>query len=232
MTPPPLNGWTRFDAHPITKDFTLCVGEHPYGKREGKREIQTGQSWLNAHFTAVINVGDDANTVTSPAYKIRNYWYPIQETGAWPYSTLFAVKRTLDHLLAKSEKGNFQRVLLHCHGGVNRSQTLAQLWIESLAAHNGGPLTHVPKIERAEVEIEKNLIKGHLPAGSRSFLATMNAHPHYGCMGVLQEANLYRGDIAQSKTENRIWHALHKAGFSRQDFTLETAIQKLLEERK
>ena len=164
----------------LRPDFILSVGGIAAAPDERAMERQ---AW-RGKFDAVINVSDTPELAVNPLPGLLTHWFPIQETSAWGYSSLFASKRVLDWLW----KGP-ARVLVHCHGGTNRSLTVAQIWLDSVGI--------AQEFRGARSQIKHNLSMGHMPAHYEEFLQAMNKFPNYSELGIVDEIGQYREVFAK-----------------------------------
>lgn len=137
-------------------------------------------------YSAVINVSDTPGRNFS-SNGLPAFWFPIHETGVWGYTPFWGAAKTLDHIARFNPS---KPVLIHCHGGVNRSPSVAY----AIMASNDVPeeamdtfVTHGRGRGLAKI-YEANIRRGCVHADTIAVLRTRHSFPEYSLMGVLAEA--------------------------------------------
>lgn len=127
-------------------------------------------------FTHVLNVSYE------PCNSLKNlgnlqHWAPINELGVWSWEAIFSCMRFLQSIQPGA------KLCIHCHAGVNRSQTIAYMWLTSMGL-SGSTEQKRP--------YELNLKRGHINPKTIEFIQCMIMHPNDNCAGILLKSNLLK----------------------------------------
>lgn len=133
-------------------------------------------------YDIVINVSDSpcaSLSEKSPHFYKQpiHFWFPINEWSRIPYEPFYAAKRVIDANPGK-------KVLIHCHGGVNRSQLVTYSYLLS-----NGQEGLFPGAKKWWELFMKNdpAFTTKPPPKLEEFLKLMNKHQTFSVAGVLGE---------------------------------------------
>jgi len=146
-------------------------------------------------FSAIICVAD--SPCTAFRADVPAYWFPVHETGLWTYAPFYGAAKALDHLAKLNPD---KPVLVHCHGGVNRSPSV----VYAVLASNDVPEEWMDKTfpvygPGGLREIyESNVAKGCVYPDTIAMLKARHRFPDYSIIGLLQEVaspNMFHPDF-------------------------------------
>ena len=133
-------------------------------------------------YAAVVNVSDTPG-LTFTLRELPAYWFPILETAYWGYAPFFGLA-----CVVRIHKGSGKPVLVHCHGGLNRSPTVSYALLTAIGYRPReiaalAPLLNLPAI------FEKNLKSGLIPKDIVPFLRLQQSSPESSIHTLLKQIN-------------------------------------------
>lgn len=147
-------------------------------------------------FAAVINVADSpcrTFEVNGPSF-----WFPVHETGRWGYAPFYGAAKVIDHFREIKKP-----ILVHCHGGVNRSPSVVYAILASDGLSDGEIVVRYPLFGLAGMhEIYYRNVHNHcIERDTISMLAARHNYPTYslcGLLGVIKSPNIFHLQFLQS----------------------------------
>lgn len=135
-------------------------------------------------FSAIVNVADSPCQLFTADVPV--FWFPVQETGRWGYAPFYGTAKVLDHL---AEFGLSKPVLVHCHGGVNRSPTIVYAVLASNGMSEEWFDQHFPIYGKGGMRAiyEENVARGCVEPDTIEFLEARHQHPDSSIVGLLKE---------------------------------------------
>jgi len=90
------------------------------------------------------------------SYPVRYEHFLVSDEESWPLSTIEWLTQRVSRLLVM-----YDRVIVHCHGGVTRSPALCAAHLIRCGFSPGTALVHVQTRRPASLKIASNSVAGH-----------------------------------------------------------------------
>lgn len=140
------------------------------------------ESFVAERYSAVVNVSDTPG-LTFLAQPIPVFWFPILETAYWGFAPFFGLANVLDQF-----KGSGKPVLVHCHGGLNRSPSVSYAVLQA-EGYGDVDISGIASAVNIPAVFQLNLKRGLIPKDIIRFLQLRKRCPRESILGLLKLTN-------------------------------------------